>query len=46
MKPDRNLFDDDDDSFGPGTDLIMGASHIGMSINTYEALWSKKGKDR
>ena len=24
----------------------MGASHIGMSINTYEALWSEKGKDR
>lgn len=23
MKPDRNLFDDDDDSFGPGTDLII-----------------------
>ena len=22
----------------------MGASHIGISINTYEALWSKKGK--
>ncbi|MFN6468929.1 MAG: flagellar motor protein [Nostoc sp. SerVER01] len=23
MKPDRNLLDDDDDSFGPGTDLIV-----------------------
>ena len=23
MKPDRNIFDDDDDSFGPGTDLII-----------------------
>jgi hypothetical protein len=27
-------------------DMMTGASHIGMSINTYEALWSKKGKDR
>ena len=24
----------------------LGASHIGMSINTYEAFWSEKGKDR
>jgi transposase len=24
----------------------VGASHVGMSINTYEALWTEKGKDR
>ena len=24
----------------------MGASHVGMSINTYKALWTEKGKDR
>jgi len=23
-----------------------GASHVGMSINTYKALWTEKGKDR
>jgi hypothetical protein len=24
----------------------MGASHVGMSIYTHEALWAEKGKDR
>jgi hypothetical protein len=24
----------------------LGASHVGMSIYTHEALWAEKGKDR
>jgi hypothetical protein len=26
--------------------IEKGASHVGMSINTYKALWTEKGKDR
>ena len=26
--------------------FVLGASHIGMSINTYKALWTEKGKNR
>ena len=26
--------------------MQQGASHVGMSINTYKALWTEKGKDR
>jgi uncharacterized membrane protein YjjB (DUF3815 family) len=26
--------------------VLLGASHVGMSIYTHEALWAEKGKDR